>query len=39
VLVPNVCLVNNYCEEKINDFRNRLAEGGYSEVGAKIWGG
>ena len=37
-IYTNVCLVNNYCEEKINDFRNRLAEEGYSEIGAEISG-
>jgi len=28
---------HNQYEEKSNDFRNRFAEGGYSEVGAEIW--
>jgi hypothetical protein len=27
------------CEEKINDLRNRLAEGGHSEAGEEIWYG
>ena len=26
-------------KEKINDFRNRLAEEGYSEAGEEVWSG
>jgi hypothetical protein len=26
-------------KEKINDFRNRLAEEGYSKAGEKVWSG
>ena len=39
IIYTNVCLVNNYCEKKINGLRNRLAEEGYSEAGEEIWSG
>ena len=29
----------NQCEEKINGFRNRLAEGRHSKAGKKVWSG
>jgi hypothetical protein len=32
-------LLNNQCEEKVNGFRNRLAEGRHSKAGKKVWSG